>query len=386
VALVLSAALLFKWADSHDETAIGMIAALLLSLSPLLLMSFGLETCVYLMLILAGFWAYDRARMNLAAGALALATMIRPDGLLAAFVLISYHWIRRRPTPLTPIALFVGLVGAWYAYLWLYFGSPLPVTLLSKQRQGQMAISTRFWTGFVEMIREYGRQPLYWLHGFLALIGVGRVATKNRHWIPLLIWTGLYMLVYTLLGVSRYFWYYAPLVPASVVLVAEGAITLLRTLGGLTLPRVWVLALTGLLLVALLAPQLMGVLWTGWNSDPRLDVYREVGQWLEANTTQRASVGALEVGIIGYHSERTMIGFAGLLQPDVALQLTPSSTYQDSAEWAIQTYRPDYVVLRRDGLSSMIESEWFRETYSPIRDFSNQQGLWVTVYHHGASP
>jgi hypothetical protein len=386
VALVLSAATLFHWARDRHETAVGMVAALLLSLSPPLLMTFGAETCVYLLFILVGFWAYDRARLTLAAGALALAAMIRPDGLLAAGTLIAYHWIRRRPTPWRPIALYTALVGTWFVGLWFYFGSPLPVTLLSKQQQGQMAISTRFGAGLVEMVREYGRQPIYWLHGLLALIGLGRVVTHNRHWIPLLVWTGLYTLGYTLLGVSRYPWYYAPLVPALVVLVAEGAITSLHSLLRRVVPRLWVSLSAGLLLILLLAPLVTGIVWLVGNPDPRLELYREIGQWLQSHTPRPTRVGALEVGIVGYYAQRPMIDFAGLLQPSVALQFSATTTYQDSTMWAVQTYRPDYVLLAPDSFPSLIESPWFQTTYRPVRDFSDEQTLWLTLYRRGDSP
>jgi hypothetical protein len=385
VALVLSAVILFRWAGDHKETATGMVAALLLSLSPRLVMSFGAETCVYLMLILAGFWTYDRSRMGLAASMLAVAAMIRPDGLLAAAILISYHWIRRRSTPWRTVALYVALVGTWYAGLWLYFGSPLPVTLLTKQRQGQMAISTRFGAGLVEMIRDSSRQLVYWLHGILAVIGLGRVATKARHWIPLLVWTGTYVLVYILLGVSRYFWYYAPLIPALAVLVAEGTMTLIRTLARLKIPRILIPISTGVLLSALLAPLVTGVLGLSWARTPKLDIYREIGQWLEAHTPAQATVGALEVGIIGYFGQRTMIDFAGLIQPDTARQLGSTTSYQDSAAWATQTYEPDYVVLPQDGFRDMVNSTWFQAAYIPLRDFSNQEDQWLTLYQRSAS-
>ena len=383
--LVLGSIILFVWAKEHGETAVGMIAALLLCLTPLLLMTFGAETCLYVLLILAGFWAYDRSRLHLAALVLALAVMVRPDGVLAAVALGLYHLMRRRPVPWRPVALYIGLVGVWHTGLWAYFGSPIPVTLLAKQQQGEMAISTRFGPGLLDLLRTYGRQPLYWLHGILAAVGLGRVVARSRYWAPLLLWTGLYTAIYTLLGVSRYFWYYAPLMPAVVVLVAEGAVTLLRTLTRQRVRPALVVFATGFLLVALLAPLLSGVFWIGWTPDPRLDIYRDIGQWLAAHTPAQATVGALEVGIIGYYGQRTMVDFAGLIQPDTARQLGGTTSYQDSAVWATQVYEPDYVVLPQDGFQDMISSTWFETAYLPLRDFSNQQDQWLTLYRRAAS-
>jgi hypothetical protein len=273
----------------------------------------------------------------------------------------------------------VGLVGAWHAGLWLYFGSPLPVTLWAKQQQGRMAISLRFGPGFWDLVQAYGRQPLYWLHGALALVGLGYVVTRARYWAPLLAWTGLYFLAYSLLSVSRYQWYYAPLVPAFVVLVSAGAVALVRALRP-RLPRLLALGAMGLLILALLAPLWAGTLWLSQNLDPRLAVYEEIGRWIEANTPSTATVGALEVGIIGYYARRPMIDFAGLIQPDVARQFGPDTTYQDSASWAIQVYEPDYVVLPQASGSGFVKEDWFQAAYRPVRDFTNHQDLWLRAY------
>lgn len=386
LALVLAAALLGTWAWKRGQQSVGMVLSLLLVFWPLLLMTFGTEMCLYLLALLAAFYAYDRSYLPGAAGALALAAMVRPDGVLAALALAVYHLLLRKPIPWRPVMLYVGLVAAWYAGLWLYFGSPIPVSLAAKQQQGQMAISTRFAAGFVTMVRDYGRQPLYWLHGALALLGLGCAVTRSRHWTPLLLWTVLYFLAYTALGVSRYFWYYAPLVPAFVILVAEGSGALIRRLVRTNLPRPLVLGAVGLLLIALLAPLGQGVTLAAWRPDPRLEVYRQIGQWLASHTPPTASVGSLEVGIIGYYAGRPIVDFAGLIQPEVADHLTPAGTYQDSAIWAIQAYRPDYVVLRRDAFSGMAGSEWFQRAYLPIRDFANRQQLWLTVYERSDKP
>ena len=76
-----------------------------------------------------------------------------------------------------------------------------------------------------------------------------------------------------------------------------------------------------------------------------MQIYRVAGEWLAANTPAESSVGALEVGIVGYYARRPMVDFAGLIQPAVSEQLTKTATYQDSAQWAILTYHPDYLLL-----------------------------------------
>ena len=81
-------------------------------------------------------------------------------------------------------------------------------------------------------------------------------------------------------------------------------------------------------------------------SDTRLPIYRATGEWLKANTPSDAKIATLEVGIIGYYAERQIVGFAGLIQPEVGKQLTFESTYEDAALWALSRYNPEYLVLQ----------------------------------------
>jgi hypothetical protein len=110
-------------------------------------------------------------------------------------------------------------------------------------------------------------------------------------------------------------------------------------------------ALVGLALG--LAPGLVTVSRT---PDTRLAIYTAAGNWLRQMTPAAATVGTLEVGIIGYYSGRSMVDFAGLIQPEVAQQLSPTSSYEVSATWAINTYHPDYVVLSPDWFPGLMQA------------------------------
>jgi hypothetical protein len=89
-------------------------------------------------------------------------------------------------------------------------------------------------------------------------------------------------------------------------------------------------------------------LWLSWqHPDNRSKLYQAVGNWLNGNTLPGQSVGALEVGIIGYCADRKMVDFAGLIQPRVAAQFDFGKDYEDAAIWAVETYKPDYLVIRK---------------------------------------
>jgi hypothetical protein len=81
------------------------------------------------------------------------------------------------------------------------------------------------------------------------------------------------------------------------------------------------------------------------NGDPRYLIYRAVGDWLRGNSPPNARIGTLEIGIIGYYAERPVVDFAGLIQPEIAAHLDYHTTYADAANYAVERFHPDYLVL-----------------------------------------
>jgi hypothetical protein len=157
----------------------------------------------------------------------------------------------------------------------------------------------------------------------------------------------LYFLAYSVLGVSSYFWYYAPLVPGFIVLLGLGISSIRKLLTSSRTISFYNIITVALLL--LLVPAQVYSLWhLRQRPDNRLVIYEVVGEWLRDHTPPHASVGTLEVGIIGFYAQRRMIDFAGLIQPEVSDQLTIHSTYEEAALWAVEHYHPNYLVLHEN--------------------------------------
>jgi hypothetical protein len=351
--LALGAVFLWDLSRTWQAPLVGWVALLLYPSFPLLVSSLGSETPLYLAFGLGAFAFYARERYTWAAVFSALTVLARPDGLLIPILLAAHYLIWRRdkrPLPWKAVALFIGLSAPWFLFAWGYYGSPLPATLAAKQHQGAMAISQRFAPGLLSLARSYASQWRYWLALGLAPVGLIFMALRARRWTLLLAWTGLYFAAYAFLGVSSYPWYYAPLVPGWIVLVSlalQGLYDLVTRLLSSHSARLPASALATVLIVVLVVSQASGLARLRRQPDPRLAAYRAVGVWLNENTPPGASIGTLEVGIIGYYARRSMIDFAGLLQPDIAGQLSAQTTYADSARWAVYRYRPDYLVLQR---------------------------------------
>lgn len=344
--LALGGFFLWDLAHTWEAPAVGWSGLLLYPTFPLLVSTLSSETLLYLALCLGAFAFYARRGYPWTAVCAALAVLTRPDGILVVFVLAVHYliWIRR-PIPWLSLAIFLGLTLPWFAFAWMYFGSPLPVTLAVKQHQGAMAISQRFAPGLLTIIRPYAKWS-YFLEAGLSLVGLVWVSRRGHPWALFLTWTGLYYLAYSALGVSRYFWYYAPLVPGLIVLLGLG-INYLKNF--FSSNQTYSFPIFTAVLFLLLASAQISDLWDlRQHPDNRLVIYTRIGQWLQEHTPPQASVGTLEVGVIGFHAQRRMIDFSGLIQPEVSDQFSLLSTYEDTAIWAVEQYHPDYIVIPRN--------------------------------------
>lgn len=345
-----------------QSRAAGTVALLLYPLFPLLIGTIGAETALYNALVLWGFLAYARERNVQAAVLLALATLVRADGVLAVLVIAADVLIvRRRLPPWRAMLTYAVLLAPWFLFAWVYFGAPLPVTLAAKQRQGLMAISEPFFAGLLRQARDdYWRYPVYRGHFVLAAVGLLYGLTRRHIWQLIVGWSLLYVAAYSALGVTSYFWYYGPVVPGFVALIGLGVQALDQFIARFV-GRRWAVGAVGLLALALLFPQTAGVRYFVEHRDARLPAYQAAGEWLRAHTSPDASVGTIEVGVIGYYAQRRMIDFAGLIQPQVALRFTSDSTYDDAAIWAIQHFQPDYVVFRTETLPRFAQDASLRK-------------------------
>lgn len=391
-ALGLAAGGLFLWdlARSWEAPLAGWAALLLYPSFPLLASTLGSETPLYLAFCLGALASFARRSYGFAGLFAALAVLARPDGaLIPALLAVAYLFEMQPRHPWRAGLLFLGICLGWALFAWQYFGSPLPVTLAAKQHQGSMAISQQFAAGFLSTAAPYAQSWHYRLAAVLAFAGLAYLLWRSRRWSLLLAWTLLYFIAYSLLGVSRYYWYYAPLVPGFIALVGLGLHWLARPVRRLVrkagriqfvtiqYPGRLSLAAACAVLALLLIGQ-AGDLWRFRHlPNPRYTVYREVGLWLNENTPPEAAFGALEVGIMGYYSDRPVIDFAGLIQPEVARQLAVDSTYTDAAVWAVERYRPEYLVLQ-DGLFTALEQSYLSSHCQPVQHFSKE----VYAYDH----
>lgn len=365
MSLAAGALLLWDLARQWGEPRAGWAALALYPTTELLVRTLGSETPLYLALCLGAMVLYGREKHTLAGILLALAFLTRGDAAVLGAIL-AVDWLIKtlprtgpdvragfRALPWRGMAAGTVILAGWALFAVPYFGSALPVTLAVKRAQGLMQISEKFAPGFWVILQPYFQHIYFKLEMVFMAIGLCAVFRRKAWWV-LPGWMGLYFLGYALLGVTRYFWYYAPLVPGAVGLIGVGLATVARfparSRGGeRMLSGGMILLLTGFAVLQLFHLSKMRLY-----PDERLVAYRRVGEWLAQNTPPDTQIGALEVGVIGYYAApRPMVDFAGLIQPEVARLFAPQITYQDTAFWAVATYRPEMIVLPDGGFPTL---------------------------------
>ena len=157
---------------------------------------------------------------------------------------------------------------------------------------------------------------------------------------------GLYGVVWHLPG---YDWYYAPAMFAALVLAAVAVGTLARMI-----PVVGPVLLVGAVLIVGLVR----------SPEPRrFGEYEVTAAWLEKNTRRSATVAATEIGVIGWHLDRPIVDYLGLLDERAIDELED----RDVTSWLERT-RPDFWVLH-DPLwhfEAATATDFFHDRYAVV--------------------
>lgn len=295
-------------------------AALLLAVNPWWVRwsCSGMETSAAGLLVAACLLLQTGGRPGFAALLSGFGVMVRPELLVLGPILVAAGGgpLRRR---LPRLLLWLLPSAAWLGFAAAYFGSPLPVSAMSKVAQTSLP--------------AYLGQSLARLAGVLALgdalplaalallalgwlLGPWRRRPPGPGWAPLLVLPpALAAVIMAGRGpmVSRYL---MPAWPAVVVVEVAGMRELARRVGGRLL-RGWRLA--PLLAAAISAVVLAHVFVPHMSDmDRNLEVYADAARYMRDSLPGDARVAVHEVGVFGYIGERRLIDLEGLVTPEAA--------------------------------------------------------------------
>ncbi len=388
--------LIYALIPRYIPVSIRIWAGVVYTLSSPLWLALGMETALWLALVLAAILLVRLDRWGWAGLLVGLAVLTRPEAALPGelqglpAVIVTDNRSRTRNGWLKPLFLFsicaavpLLIFGLW---AWAAYGSPLPVTLGAKGAQAAlgitgMGVDVETWEGLRLILRSLMAQSsLYIALGLLLVFGLA--GTLSTPVILVVLWGALHLLAYVLLGVAPYRWYYAPLVPGAVLLAAHGLHYLhvrLKVRQPFITPYiVAAIAIFPLIAQGMSLGRITEMMQTGGPVDvmlPIVDwkVYEDVGDWLREETPLETTVGVAEVGQVGFFAERWMTDYLGLLQPDVAAALRRGDLYS----W-LAGYAPDYLVFQRFRGAALVlynyviaDDPWFTTSYQPVTEFDD---------------
>ena len=380
------------------RAAVGLAAAALAALNALFLSVLGMETTLYVLLALLTFYLQLRERPVSAAVCAGLTFLTRWDGILVVSAFLFAEALKRRGGVFKPGLVCLSIIVPWLIYSVASFGSIFPNSYFAKAGQGwNQALGGAeigpFGSGLLlTAASAQADNQLFVLLLILAVLGLWSVLRKGVRWWPLLLWTVTYIGGYIVLGVLRFPWYYPPLVPAFALLAAQGIDMVAATV---SLRLHWSagrVVFAGALAALCLLPNLDWLM-----SSQKIDVdahsatYVEVGQWLQAHTPADSTVALLEIGIVGFYSDRTVIDTMGLVSPGMLGHL---EGWLQTLQYAVNRCWPDYVVaLKRTAWEGVVREPWFEEAYAletqiendadpvaPVSIYRRRDGFPPTAY------
>lgn len=368
----------------------------------------GHETHPFVALMCLGAYLLFFLKRPAAAGViLAIATTFRPDtGLffllcLAVTILSNWHDRKQRLQAASRIAIAYSVILVpWLLFCWIYFGQPLPGTLVAKQAQvviGQFpafTLSTAF-THMKNDLRPY-------IFGVLSLslcaaLLLGYLRTRNTepqysqspllHFVSaLLLFAAIQLVLYHVIKVSFWRWY---VLPATTIYFIAG------TLSAIYLISAAVSEIRLPLRIASMAALIVGAI-LAWNQHPQLVhqfnhwvstgnynghtfSYDPIVEFLKKEEASGTMIATAEPGALGFKlgpSYKT-IDVLGLSSPVVAKRLI-----EKDFDYPFYTFNPKYVIISWGGIYDPHRRPWFDKAYELIGEFHHP--YWQNALKRGA--
>lgn len=350
----------------------GILAGLILVTNPLMVMTFGLETQLFLALGTASVLAFDRRRPLLAFSLASATALTRGEGIFLLILLYGCEVWRQRRIPLVPIGLSALIALPWFLYSTVTFGTPLPDTFSAKVAQGASGLWGEgrwlFLSSARPILRQFGSQGVFNLLPFtFAPLGLWRAP------VGVLLLTGVAILeavFYSIFNIPGYHWYYASAVGAAILLSGVAIVHIARPLPRLLRVIPYALVL-GFALV-----QFNHSRTIQQGEDPN---YIALGEWLRANAAPTDEIAAFEIGSIGWHSGLRVIDPLGLVTPGAAEHLRRRDT-----SWWVAVRRPRFIALHQPpwtGMESPVAADdLFRLEYVPVITLGSEGPRQLVLY------
>ncbi|MEY9928845.1 arabinofuranosyltransferase [Catenulispora sp. GP43] len=371
VFMLAAAVLAIQWGRLRGQglgISLGLCAGFSL---PYFYSTYGMETGLFLFLIVACLYLYETKRYQALAIAGALTVLTRGEGSILLVMLVADHLIRRRPLPSWRILIAPALILlTHYTFNWLYYGTFEPATAHAKIWQGQSGLwDDEQFLDARRYMQSWFFEDKSWLWQGLAALAIVGVLVRIRQTLPILAFAVGYSSFFYFLHIPDYFWYYAPLLFLYFCYAGLGITDVASLFGrGLAGARAAGSTQVG-------AAMAIGTLVTGLallnlpaqGGGP--DRYQSAAKWLVNNVPADSTLAADEIGTLGYYSHLNIVDILGLVNPDNARYI--GERHFDA--WTDE-YHPDYYLVHSTGVGAPM---WTME--HGVQKLVEQHKLWVAT-------
>lgn len=376
--LVIAALVTYSAFNSIDRR-LGLIIALVLTTSPFVLRSIGLETSFLIGSIVLTAKAYQDRNLAWTGIFSGLTALARPEGAAMVFLVGAIEIYRTKRVPWRLGIFFSLVIVPWLAFAFAEFGTIVPHTVQVKSIQSASSWDLNGTLWIVELLRRVPAYPVVLALVPFGIVKVWREFNAGRPFGLVVCGFGLIQLAgYSLMNAPPgYWWYFVPANAALVSLAVFGFPTARHWLEGFVLcnlniskmwlqPKIRVLSIlvTVTLVLAFFHPYLRHL-----GRPYRLsEEYRQVGAWLAENGRPTDAVALTEIGYIGHFSGLRVTDMLGLLHAEALVPLSKGRVDW----WFTMREKPKFIVAHNPPWKAepiMDENSPYRWPSVSIRQF-----------------
>lgn len=373
IAESITSIIVYKFLKDFTDRTLAGILALLFVFSPANISWSiqGMETAFFTSIIGLSFYALYKEKFSLALFLGFFASIIRIDGLSVPFVIFISLLLNQRLKAFKYLLFPLIMFFVWELLLFLYFGSPLPNSMMAKLvlysgHETSMLpnfeyILSRFFT------RGYYTSSLFTL---FFLIGIAITLIKKNNYSPMIAWFFIYYFALIYSKTMLFGWYFVPPLFVYIIISGIGIAFITEKINNwLKLKQI---ALQYLLILGLL---FFSVLVVKERIDDlslghayQQNVLKKLALYIKENSNPEATIYLEPIGAIGYYSERYIYDDAGLVSPIfIELNRLPYTAYNRYKK--IDLVKPVFIVLRNHEIEDFYLNSDLLNEYQLIKNF-----------------
>ena len=299
----------------------------------------GMETTLFLCMLLLNFKLLEQHRYHWLPASIVLLILTRFEGAaLVPPLLFELHERRRWPSWRAYVPAVVITVG----YLLLnhhWYGAFLPSSANAKLGQGRAGYWGHWPFAFYKsmyQLKPHFLPTVYIVAGVALLVipGLRRLARTSlvRIGLPFLL---ILLAFYTLFNIPGYVWYYAPFICLAMVYACAG----------IRARPVWQIVAATLILFSAATALIRYHTAQPGSDQPATRGYRAIAHWIDANGGAHPRLEAAEIGNLGWFCQRcVVIDILGLTYPKnadhIAHRQTDAWLAEDNPDFVVVHYQP----------------------------------------------